>query len=111
MGLEKVGVKVDEHGAVIVDEYQTTSVPNIFAIGDVAGKALLTPVAIAAGRRLSNRLFGGPKYKDDKISYENIPTVVFACVLSLVFQRMLDTYGQPPLVQASYNWNGRADGT
>jgi len=78
MGLEKVGVKLDEHGAIIVDEYQSTSIPNIFAIGDVGGKALLTPVAIAAGRRLSNRLFGGPKYKDDKISYENIPTVVFA---------------------------------
>lgn len=91
MGLEKIGVKLDEHGAIIVDEYQTTSVPNIFAIGDVAGKALLTPVAIAAGRRLCNRLFGGPKYKDDKLSYENIPTVVFACVFPsfpLVFRRV-----------------------
>jgi len=78
MGLDKVGVKTDAQGAVIVDEYQTTTVPNIFAIGDVAGRALLTPVAIAAGRRLSNRLFGGPKYKNDKLSYENIPTVVFA---------------------------------
>lgn len=78
IGLEKVGVKVNEKGDIVVDEWQATSVPNIYAIGDVQGKALLTPVAIAAGRRLSNRLFGGEKYKDDKLSYENIPTVVFS---------------------------------
>ncbi|KAG0150072.1 hypothetical protein CROQUDRAFT_652758 [Cronartium quercuum f. sp. fusiforme G11] len=73
---EKAGVKLDKKGDVVVDEYQKTSVDHIFAIGDVAGKALLTPVAIAAGRRLSNRLYGG--IKDDKISYENIATVVFS---------------------------------
>jgi len=112
MGLEKIGVKLDEHGAVIVDEYQTTSVPNIFAIGDVAGKALLTPVAIAAGRRLSNRIFGGPKYKNDKISYENIPTVVFACVVLFthipICWALMVNLG---FVQAPYNWNGRVNGT
>jgi len=59
IGLEKVGVKMNKKGDIEVDKYQTTSVDNIFAIGDVQGKALLTPVAIAAGRRLSNRLFGG----------------------------------------------------
>ncbi|KAL0070576.1 Glutathione reductase [Marasmius tenuissimus] len=78
MGLEEAGVKLDEKGDVVVDEYQTTSVPNITAIGDVQGKALLTPVAIAAGRKLSNRLFGPEKFKDDKLSYEDIPTVVFS---------------------------------
>ncbi|KAL4075383.1 hypothetical protein V8B97DRAFT_1867625 [Scleroderma yunnanense] len=78
LGLEDVGVKVDKKGDVIVDEYQNSVVKNIYAIGDVQGKALLTPVAIAAGRRLSNRLFGPEKFKHDKISYENIPTVVFS---------------------------------
>lgn len=73
---EKAGVALDPKGNVIVDEYQKTSVDNIFAIGDVQGKALLTPVALAAGRRLSNRLFGG--IGEDKISYENIATVVFS---------------------------------
>lgn len=73
---DKAGVALDKKGDVIVDDYQKTNVDNIFAIGDVQGKALLTPVAIAAGRRLSNRLYGG--VKDDKISYENIPTVVFS---------------------------------
>lgn len=78
LGLEKVGVKQDEAGDVIADEYQVTNVPNIFAIGDIGGKALLTPVAIAAGRRLSNRLFGPEKFKNDKLDYNNIPSVVFS---------------------------------
>ncbi|KAJ4491783.1 glutathione-disulfide reductase [Lentinula lateritia] len=78
MGLEKHAVKLDEKGNVVVDEYQNSSVKGITAIGDVQGKALLTPVAIAAGRRLANRLFGPENFKDDKLSYENIPTVVFS---------------------------------
>lgn len=78
MGLEKLGVKLDDKGDVIVDEYQNSNVKGITSIGDVQGKALLTPVAIAAGRRLSNRLFGPEKFKDDKLNYDNIPTVVFA---------------------------------
>jgi glutathione reductase (NADPH) len=81
MGLEELGVKLDPQGNVIVDEYQNSTVNGVYAIGDVQGKALLTPVAIAAGRRLSNRLFGPEKFKDDKLSYENIPTVVFSWVL------------------------------
>ncbi|KAG6844096.1 hypothetical protein H0H87_009836 [Tephrocybe sp. NHM501043] len=78
LGLEEVGVKVNAKGDIIVDEYQNTSVKNIYAIGDVQGKALLTPVAIAAGRRLSNRLFGPEKFKNDKLDYNNISTVVFS---------------------------------
>ncbi|KAG6334796.1 hypothetical protein ID866_4295 [Astraeus odoratus] len=78
LGLEDVGVEVDGKGDIVVDDYQNTTVKGIYAIGDVQGKALLTPVAIAAGRRLSNRLFGPDKFKSDKLSYENIPTVVFS---------------------------------
>ncbi|KAL6308015.1 glutathione reductase [Sparassis latifolia] len=78
LGLEKLGVEVDKHGNVVVDEYQNSRVPGIHALGDVAGRALLTPVAIAAGRRLSNRLYGPAKYQKDKLSYEDIPTVVFS---------------------------------
>ena len=78
LGLADVGVKTTNRGEVIVDEYQNTSAPNIYAVGDVTGKWLLTPVAIAAGRRLSNRLFGPEKYKNDKLEYDNIPTVVFS---------------------------------
>ena len=80
LGLEELGVELDKKGDVVVDEFQNSRVPGVYAIGDVQGKALLTPVAIAAGRRLSNRLFGPEKFKNDKLSYENIPTVVFSLV-------------------------------
>jgi len=78
LGISNVGVKLDHKGDIVVDAYQNTNVKGITAIGDVAGKALLTPVAIAAGRRLSNRLFGPEKCKNDKLDYDNIPTVVFS---------------------------------
>ncbi|KAG8906256.1 Glutathione reductase [Tulasnella sp. 403] len=79
IGLNNVPeIKTDKHGNIIVNEYQETLVPSIYALGDVAGKALLTPVAIAAGRRLSNRLFGPERFKDEKLDYTNIPTVVFS---------------------------------
>lgn len=80
IGADKAGIKLKKNGDVEVDEWEATNVPHIFAIGDVIGKVLLTPVAIASGRRLSNRLFGGDKYKDDKLSYDNIPSVVFSYV-------------------------------
>ncbi|NXE69625.1 GSHR protein, partial [Calcarius ornatus] len=103
LGLERVGVKVDPKGHVMVDEYQNTTRRGIYAIGDVCGKALLTPgtaalpppllspvvphgsgslslpvpaVAIAAGRKLAHRLFEGRQ--DSRLDYENIPTVVFS---------------------------------
>ncbi|OBZ75334.1 Glutathione reductase [Grifola frondosa] len=78
LGLEELGVKLDEKGNVLANEYQETGVKGITALGDVCGRSLLTPVAIAAGRRLSNRLFGPEKYKNEKLSYEDIPTVVFS---------------------------------
>jgi len=78
LGLEAIGVELDHKRDVVVDEYQNSTVPGISAIGDVQGKYLLTPVAIAAGRRLSNRLFGPEEFKNDKLSYEDIPTVVFS---------------------------------
>ncbi|KAK1146907.1 Glutathione reductase [Aspergillus melleus] len=78
LNLDVPGVKLSERGYVTVDDYQNTSVDGIYALGDVTGHAELTPVAIAAGRQLGNRLFGPPELKDSKLSYENIPTVVFA---------------------------------
>ena len=61
---------------IVVDEFQNTKYSGIYALGDVIGKAELTPVAIAAGRRLSDRLFAG--MEESKICYEEIPTVVFS---------------------------------
>ncbi|MFP4639951.1 MAG: glutathione-disulfide reductase [Guyparkeria sp.] len=76
IGLEKAGVDVEKNGMIPVDAYQNTNVEGIYAIGDIIGKYPLTPVAIAAGRKLSDRLFDGQKKA--KLDYDTIPTVVFA---------------------------------
>jgi len=76
LGLEEAGVEIDAHGFIETDIYQDTNVPGIHAVGDVTGRAALTPVAIAAGRRLADRLFGGER--DRHLDYANIPTVVFS---------------------------------
>jgi glutathione reductase (NADPH) len=70
-----VPVRRDPGGYIEVDEFQQSSVPDVFAIGDLTGKSGLTPVAIAAGRRLADRIWGGKAGR--KLDYENIPTVVF----------------------------------
>ncbi len=76
LNLEKAGVKVNHKGYIETDEYQNTNVDGIYAVGDNTGRAQLTPVAVAAGRRLSERLFNNKL--DEKLDYENIPTVVFS---------------------------------
>jgi glutathione reductase (NADPH) len=77
--LESCGVKVTSRKYIIVDEYQNTNIENIFALGDVCGQVELTPMAIAAGRRLADRLFSGKhEHKEAKVSYDLVPTVVFS---------------------------------
>lgn len=78
LGLGAAGVKQSEKGHIVVDDFQNTNVDSVYALGDVCGKAELTPVAIAAGRRLADRIFGGPEFANSKLDYENIPSVVFA---------------------------------
>ncbi|MGB5448640.1 MAG: glutathione-disulfide reductase [Woeseiaceae bacterium] len=70
------GVHMDEKGFIPTDEYQQTNVDNIFALGDVTGRDALTPVAIAAGRRLADRLYGGMAGRH--LEYHLIPTVIFS---------------------------------
>ncbi len=76
LGLETAGVELGLNGEVCVDAFQNTSVAGVHAVGDVTGKLQLTPVAIAAGRRLADRLFGGAP--DAHLDYENVPSVVFS---------------------------------
>jgi glutathione reductase (NADPH) len=76
IGLEQVGVELGPRGHVVVDDLQRSSVAGIHALGDVTDKAALTPVAIAAARRLMDRLFGGQP--DARLDYADIATVVFA---------------------------------
>jgi glutathione reductase (NADPH) len=78
LDLKRIDMKLSEKGHVVVNEYQDTSVSGVYAIGDACGKAELTPVAIAAGRKLGDRLFGPPELKDSKLDYDRIPTVVFS---------------------------------
>jgi len=76
LNLDAAGVKVLPNGIIPVDDVENTNVPGIYAIGDVTGKMPLTPVAIAAGRKLAERLFNHKP--DSKVDYQNIPSVVFA---------------------------------
>ncbi|HET9836101.1 MAG TPA: glutathione-disulfide reductase [Rhodanobacteraceae bacterium] len=74
--LQAAGVALGEGGHVATDEFENTSVEGVYALGDVNGKRALTPVAIAAGRALAERLFGGQS--DSHLDYMNIPSVVFS---------------------------------
>ncbi|KAL6891600.1 glutathione-disulfide reductase [Trichoderma longibrachiatum] len=98
IGLEEAGVKLNEKGYIVVDDYQNTSVDNIYALGDVTGQVELTPVAIAAGRRLAHRLFGPPQFSNLKLSYENIPSVVFSHpevgAIGLTEPQAIEKYGR-----------------
>lgn len=70
------GVEQDEDGFIPTDDFQQTNIENIYALGDVTGRAALTPVAIAAGRRLADRLDGGMEGRH--LEYNLIPTVIFS---------------------------------
>lgn len=76
LNLANANVEVDSSGFTKVDEFQNTSTPNVYALGDVCGREMLTPVAIAAGRRLAHRLFDNQP--DLRLDYNDVPTVVFA---------------------------------
>jgi glutathione reductase (NADPH) len=76
LNLEAAGIETDKRGFVTTSDYQETNVQNIYAVGDVTGRAALTPVAIAAGRRLADRVFGNQA--DRHLDYTNIATVVFS---------------------------------
>ncbi len=76
LNLEVAGVEVMANGVIPADEFENTNVAGIYAIGDITGKMALTPVAIAAGRKLARRLFNGEHQA--RVDYDNIPSVVFS---------------------------------
>ena len=76
LNLQAAGVQTSDRGHVTVDKYQESNTKGIYAIGDVTGQVELTPVAIAAGRRLSDRVFGGMEGRH--LNYADIPTVIFS---------------------------------
>jgi glutathione reductase (NADPH) len=96
LGLPEAGVEVSAQGHVVVDGYQNTSAAGVYAIGDVTGQAELTPVAIAAGRRLADRVFDAQTER--KLAYDLIPTVIFshppAGSVGLTEEQATERYGE-----------------
>jgi len=95
LNLEAAGVETDANGYIPTDRFENTNVPGIYAVGDVTGRIALTPVAIAAARRLATRLFGGRP--ELRLDYENVPTVVFSHppvgTVGLTEAQALEQYG------------------
>ncbi len=75
LGLDTLGVEMTAHGAVKVDAYSQSSVPSIYAVGDVTNRVNLTPVAIREGHAFADTVFGG---KPTKVDHSGIPTAVFS---------------------------------
>ena len=75
LGIDKLNVKIHEHGGIEVDEYSRTTEPNIYAVGDVTNRINLTPVAIREGHAFADTLYGG---KPTKVDHRNVPTAVFS---------------------------------
>lgn len=94
--LEITGVALNDKGFIKTDEYENTSIEGIYALGDVNGKLELTPVAVAAGRRLSERLFNHKPH--EKLDYSNVATVIFSHPaigsVGLSEEDAIKTYGQ-----------------
>lgn len=74
--LDAANVALNDKQEIITDEFENTSTAGVYALGDVNGKVALTPVAIAAGRQLAERLFN--RKPDARLDYANIPSVVFS---------------------------------
>jgi glutathione reductase (NADPH) len=103
MGLEEAGVKLDRHGAVVVDEWQRTSVPNIYAVGDVTDRINLTPVAIAEGRAIAETLYNNNPIKMD---HADVPSAVFSNppvgVVGLNEEAARQQYGEVDIYQSRF---------
>lgn len=96
LGLENTSVTLNDKGFVIVDKFQNTTSEGVYAVGDVIGKIDLTPVAIAAGRRLSERIFNGKS--EEFLDYENVPTVIFThptiATIGLTEEEAIERHGK-----------------
>jgi glutathione reductase (NADPH) len=94
--LENTNIELDHRGYVKVDPFQNTTAENVYAVGDNIGKVELTPVAVKAGRLLSERLFNGQT--NAKMDYTNIPTVVFSHpaigTMGLSEKEAIEAYGK-----------------
>mmetsp|Transcript_57214 Transcript_57214/g.170575 ORF Transcript_57214/g.170575 Transcript_57214/m.170575 type:complete len:430 (-) Transcript_57214:192-1481(-) len=98
LNLDGAGIEQRKGGYIAVNDFSETNVKGVYALGDVCGNTELTPMAIAAGRRLADRLFGGPDYAGVKVSYDNVPTVVFSHppigTIGMTEKEAIEKYGE-----------------
>ncbi|XP_041005412.1 glutathione reductase, chloroplastic-like [Juglans microcarpa x Juglans regia] len=103
LGLETVGVKMTENGAIEVDEYSRTSVPSIWAVGDVTDRLNLTPVALMEGMALTKTLFQNEPTKPD---YRDVPSAVFSQPpigqVGLTEEQAIQEYGDVDIFTANF---------
>ena len=103
LGLEAQGVKLDAHGAVVVDEFSRSSVEHIYAVGDVTDRVQLTPVAIREGSAVANTLFN---QRPTSVAHNNIPSAVFSQppigTVGDTEEQAIAKYGRVEVYQASF---------
>jgi glutathione reductase (NADPH) len=103
MGLAEAGVRLDENGGVVVDEYCRSSVDNIYAVGDVTHRVALTPVAIREGAAVAQTLFGG---NPTPVDHVNIPSAVFSQppigTVGLSEEAALEKFGQAEIYKTAF---------
>jgi len=103
MGLAEIGVELNQHGAIIVDEWQRSTVPNIYAVGDVTDRINLTPVAIAEGRAIAETLYNKNPIRMD---HADVPSAVFSqppvAVVGLNEEEARREYGEVDIYQARF---------
>lgn len=103
LGLDKAGVEVNEKGAIIVDADNRSSVPSIYAVGDVTDRVQLTPVAIREGQAFADTLFGN---KPHRVDYANIPSAVFSnppmAGVGLTERQAREQYGAPKIYTSDF---------
>jgi glutathione reductase (NADPH) len=103
LGLQQAGVKLDDGGAVVVDQYSRTSVESIYAVGDVTDRVQLTPVAIREGNAVAQTLFGA---RPVSVTHNNIPSAVFSQppigTVGDTEAQALAKYGQVEVYQSSF---------
>ena len=103
LGLESDGVEIDDKGAVVVDEDNRSSVPSIYAVGDVTNRIQLTPIAIREGQAFADSLFGN---KPTRIDYSNVPNAVFSnppmAGVGLTERQAREQYGAPKIFTSDF---------
>lgn len=103
LNLQNAQLEPNTRGFIETDEWQKTTQDNIFAVGDVTGRIALTPVAIAAARRLSDRLYNGQH--DRKLDYKLVPSVIFSHppigTIGLTEQQAMEVHGDDVKIYSS----------